>query len=231
MTTSDQDQLDRLFQTYDLDGSGYLDQEELASMCSGLTVSDLNDVFKQLDKDQDGRISIEEFAKGYREIVMAKETRKRQLFRQKLASAKSEDNLIDREDGTNQADEYTNSLDEGLRALSCQEEVCELYQNLHGVDKPELVTQFENILLNVINDVRQYQLENERLERTYKREKEEHQKHLRRLEEEMEHQVQSVEEKVRQQEKEKLKQEKIELRKQLDSEIAMLQQNLRKLQQ
>ncbi|KAH9518740.1 hypothetical protein Btru_006126, partial [Bulinus truncatus] len=112
-----------------------------------------------------------------------------------------------------------------------QEQVCELYQNLHSVDKPELVSQFESILLNVINDVRQYQLENERLEKTYRREKDEHDKHLRRLEEEMEQQVQSIEERVRKQEKERLESEKIELRNQLDAEIIMLQNNLKKLQQ
>ncbi|GFS09767.1 Ras and EF-hand domain-containing protein homolog [Elysia marginata] len=80
-----------------------------------------------------------------------------------------------------------------------QEQVCELYQNLHTADNPELLTQFENIVLNVIHDVRHYQLENERLEKTYQKEKDEHLKHLRRLEEEMEQQVQSVEERVRRQ--------------------------------
>ncbi|KAK3767401.1 hypothetical protein RRG08_017626 [Elysia crispata] len=115
--------------------------------------------------------------------------------------------------------------------LTClQEQVCELYQNLHTADNPELLTQFENIVLNVIHDVRHYQLENERLEKTYQREKDEHLKHLRRLEEEMEQQVQSVEERVRRQEKEKLESEKVELRNVLDSEIVMLQQNLTKLQ-
>ncbi|GFN96182.1 ras and EF-hand domain-containing protein, partial [Plakobranchus ocellatus] len=123
-------------------------------------------------------------------------------------------------------------LDMELTTLSkaSQEQVCELYQNLHTADNPELLTQFENIVLNVIHDVRQYQLENERLEKTYQREKDEHLKHLRRLEEEMEQQVQSVEERVRRQEKEKLESEKVELRNVLDSEIVMLQQNLTKLQ-
>lgn len=67
MNTSDSDnQLGRLFHACDLDGSGYIDQDELASICSELSVTDLSDVFQQLDKDGDGRISIEEFAKGYR---------------------------------------------------------------------------------------------------------------------------------------------------------------------
>ena len=58
--------LDRLFQACDLDGSGYIDQDELASICQDLTGDVLGDVFKQLDNDGDGRISVEEFVKGYR---------------------------------------------------------------------------------------------------------------------------------------------------------------------
>ncbi|CAG5134148.1 unnamed protein product [Candidula unifasciata] len=232
MTSIDKEkELGQLFHACDLDGSGYIDQEELAYICNELSIEDLSDVFKQLDKDGDGRISIDEFAKGYREIAMAKETKKRQLIRQRLTSAISEENLLGDTQGTNTTEEFSNGLDEGLRTLSCQEQVCELYQGLHSVDKPELVSQFESILLNVINDVRQYKLENERLEKTYKREKDEHDKHLRRMEEEMEQQVRSVEERVRQQEKEKLESEKVVLRHQLDSEIIMLQLNLSKLQQ
>nr|KAG5688680.1 hypothetical protein BaRGS_014391 [Batillaria attramentaria] len=77
------------------------------------------------------------------------------------------------------------------------EQVVELYQKLHTGENPELLDQFESILLGVIKDVRGYQQENERLEKTFKREKEQHDKHLRQLEEEMETQMQKVEERVR----------------------------------
>lgn len=45
----------------------------------------------------------------------------------------------------------------------------ELYQRLHSGEHPDLLEQFESILLGVIKDVRGYQLENERLEQTFKR--------------------------------------------------------------
>lgn len=112
-----------------------------------------------------------------------------------------------------------------------QEQVVELYQRLHTGEHPELLEQFESILLGVIKDVRSYQVENERLEKTFKREKDQHEKHLRQLEEEMEQQMQKVEERVRKQEKERLEQEKSELRAELDSEVMSLQQNLKRLQQ
>lgn len=122
-------------------------------------------------------------------------------------------------------------LDFSSLSSTRQEQVVELYQRLHTGENPELLDNFESILLGVIKDVRSYQQENERLEKTFKREKEQHDKHLRQLEEEMEGQMQKVEERVRKQEKERLEQEKSELRAQLDSEINSLQQNLKRLQQ
>ena len=54
-------------------------------------------------------------------------------------------------------------------ACFSQEQVVELYQRLHSGEHPDLLEQFESILLGVIKDVRGYQLENERLEQTFKR--------------------------------------------------------------
>ena len=56
-------------------------------------------------------------------------------------------------------------------SLPCcsQEQVCNLYQQLHETDKPDVVAQFEDVLVNVIKDMRKLQHENERLEKSYKR--------------------------------------------------------------
>lgn len=50
-----------------------------------------------------------------------------------------------------------------------QEQVCELYQQLHASDHSELLQNFESIILGVLKDVRFYQVENERLEKSFKR--------------------------------------------------------------
>ncbi|GFN96183.1 ras and EF-hand domain-containing protein homolog [Plakobranchus ocellatus] len=114
--THTEQELGQLFQACDLDGSGYIDQDELAYICQDLTGDALTDVFQQLDKDGDGRISVEEFAKGYRDIVMRKETKKRELIRQRLKS-RSEENLADGEDAIPDM-EYASGLNEGLKGLS-----------------------------------------------------------------------------------------------------------------
>ena len=54
-----------VFRALDLDGSGYIDKDELGAICDYLSVDELAKIFKQLDKDGDGRISIDDFTKEY----------------------------------------------------------------------------------------------------------------------------------------------------------------------
>lgn len=56
-----------LFGVVDLDGSGYIDWEELVVVCD-LDVYDLVEVFDKFDVDRDGRISIEEFLENFKKF-------------------------------------------------------------------------------------------------------------------------------------------------------------------
>ena len=55
----------QLFAECDLNGSGFIEHEELRAICNELTSEELSEVFKELDSDQDGKISLEEFADGF----------------------------------------------------------------------------------------------------------------------------------------------------------------------
>jgi len=57
--------VNQLFAACDLNGSGFIEQEELRAICNELTSEELTDVFRQLDNDEDGKISLEEFADGF----------------------------------------------------------------------------------------------------------------------------------------------------------------------
>lgn len=223
--SQDFDAADQLFQICDLDGSGYVDEAELAQICKELPAEDLHEIFLELDKDQDGHISVEEFRRGFKEIY--NNVKKRRL------SSKTGDDRAPQscsvDDGV--LDEFVGSLDDGLKALSCQEQVCDLYQQLHASDQPDLLQNFESIILGVLKDVRFYQVENERLEKSFKREKEQQERHLRELEDEMDKEIQKLEEAFKAKEEERIATEKAELRKEVDNEIKTLQQNLTKLQE
>ncbi|ELT94784.1 hypothetical protein CAPTEDRAFT_208368 [Capitella teleta] len=64
----DTDAIDRLFEACDLDGSGFIDEDELANICSDLSREEVGVVFSELDRDGDGKISVSEFAAGFKEI-------------------------------------------------------------------------------------------------------------------------------------------------------------------
>ena len=81
--------LGALFRACDLDGSGYIDEQELANVCQDLTSEELRRVFCALDRDGDGRISVEEFTKGFRGIAGALEMKSRERIRERLCSDSS----------------------------------------------------------------------------------------------------------------------------------------------
>ncbi|XP_069132304.1 ras and EF-hand domain-containing protein homolog isoform X5 [Argopecten irradians] len=203
---------DDLFLALDTDCSGYIDKSELGVAFPDLAPSELDDLFSLLDKNKDGKITVPEFRRSYKDCV-------RQVKKRRTSS---QDGILE---------DLVGPLDEGLKALSCQEQVCELYQHLHASENQELLENFEAIILGVIKDVRGYKVENERLEKSFKREKDQHEKHLRNLEEEMEKEMKKMEEKIRQKEQEKIIAEKAELKKEVEEELITLQQNLSIMQE
>ncbi|KAI8514257.1 hypothetical protein Bbelb_085810 [Branchiostoma belcheri] len=58
-----------LFKTFDKDGNGFLDREEIkqgmAAMGQKLTDAEVDEMIKSCDMDGDGRINYEEFLKGF----------------------------------------------------------------------------------------------------------------------------------------------------------------------
>lgn len=95
-----------LFRACDLDGSGYIDEAELANICPELNASEIRSVFIALDKDGDGKIGKEEFSHGFKEISEALKDRRRS----RSHSTHSLDEVS--------IEEFIGDLDEGLGTLS-----------------------------------------------------------------------------------------------------------------
>ncbi|KAL4224722.1 hypothetical protein ACF0H5_015419 [Mactra antiquata] len=174
-----------------------------------LTDEELDIIFTALDSDEDGVITSSELRRKTHD--------KNQLIFERCPSE------ID----------ALSELGDELSMLNndCQEQVCELYQQLHRSGNPEILEVFESVILGVLKDLRQQQIENDRIEKSFRREKEQHERHMRQMEEEMELQVQRVEDRVRRREEEKKEVEKAEMREQVQEEINTLQNHLKRLQQ
>ncbi len=66
----DEARVHQLFNACDLNNSGFIEREDLANLCADLDLEDqeLDDVFQELDRNRDGRISVTEFVKGYESV-------------------------------------------------------------------------------------------------------------------------------------------------------------------
>ncbi|XP_070199078.1 ras and EF-hand domain-containing protein homolog isoform X6 [Littorina saxatilis] len=215
-----------------LNGETHITKDKFIDLSSSLDIrpQELDIIFNALDLNGDGVISMEELRHSFADTRLKEREEEEALMtvgpmptmQQRMASTRRRRSSVAA---------LMVGMDFSSLSGLCQEQVVELYQRLHTGEHPELLENFESILLGVIKDVRGYQVENERLEKTFKREKEQHDKHLRQLEDEMEQQMQKVEERVRKQEKDRLEQEKAVLRAQLDEEVTTLQLNLKRMQQ
>ena len=96
-----------LFRACDLDGSGYIDETELASICPELSPAEVKDVFAQLDRDGDGKIGVDEFSRGFKEISETVKEKERKKSRTASSDTLDETNL----------EEFIGDLDDGLKSL------------------------------------------------------------------------------------------------------------------
>lgn len=63
------DDINRIFDIVDSDGSGYLDREKLHRICPHLSIAEIDAIFDDLDTDHDNRISLTEFTQGFKELI------------------------------------------------------------------------------------------------------------------------------------------------------------------
>lgn len=64
-------QLEELFKTCDKKGTGQIGPEEFRELCTGFDIqpTDSDAIFADLDHDGDGKVSLEDFAYGFREFL------------------------------------------------------------------------------------------------------------------------------------------------------------------
>eukprot|EP00058_Branchiostoma_floridae_P012312 XP_002597800.1 hypothetical protein BRAFLDRAFT_100555 [Branchiostoma floridae] len=223
---SEPEDLEEIFSNLDRSGSGFIEKSDFENLCQNLELDgdEVEAVFKELDKDGDRRISLHEFTDGLKHVEL--------FVRRRAVSSPACTGRVVRTSSpvTREAwGHFSHRSGRDLFLLPSQENVCELYQQLHG-SATHLLPQFETVVLSIIKDYRNHQTEIDRLEKSLKRANETHEQHLQQMEEEMDQQISRAEEKCRQQEKERLEFELEQERRRWETEKAELQASVKKLQ-
>ncbi|PIK46267.1 hypothetical protein BSL78_16874, partial [Apostichopus japonicus] len=230
MDIIDSEKIQQLFTACDINGSGFIELEDLRELCSDLSIDDgeLEDVFEQLDQNGDGKISSREFADGFTEVQRLFAKRARTTTPRNFGVVPG---LTSGATPSEKAwESYAHSVGPAIYAVPGQESICDLYQELHKSDAPHLLNQYEKVIFEVIKDIKQQQAEVHRLEKSLKRTSESHSSHLHQLESEAEAQAAKIEARIRHQERERREQETAEIKRQLNNEIHELENNLKKYQ-
>ncbi|XP_019621100.1 PREDICTED: ras and EF-hand domain-containing protein homolog isoform X4 [Branchiostoma belcheri] len=215
--------LEEIFTNLDRSGSGFLEKSDFENLCQNLELDgeEVEAVFRELDKDGDRRISLHEFTDGLKHVEV--------FIRQRAVSSPAVTGRTSSPVTREAWGLFSHRSGRDLFLLPSQDNVCELYQQLHG-SATHLLPQFETVVLSIIKDYRSHQTEIDRLEKSLKRANETHEQHLRQMEEEMDQQISRAEEKCRQQEKERLELDLEEERRRWEAEKVELQASVKKLQ-
>lgn len=228
-------ELENLFKACDTRGTGYLGQEELRDLCAkfGISTQDADAIFEDLDHDGDGKINFEDFSKGFtdfltlsstpprKEIVLANPIQKQPFDSYSGSCLDDEKKQVVFQAWQN----LTNELGKAGNLIS-EEKLLDLYKVLQSSERPHLVSYFETVIGDLLENVRNLQEENEQLESSWKREKKEHEKHLHRLEEELDSHVKDVELRVKKQAQDEIEAERRSLKLKMDAEMDELQEHL-----
>nr|CAD7605358.1 unnamed protein product [Timema genevievae] len=72
-------QLQQLFRACDSSGRGYIGRDEFRELCTGFDIPprDADVIFRDLDHDGDGRVSLDDFAWGFRDFLSGSGTSRR----------------------------------------------------------------------------------------------------------------------------------------------------------
>lgn len=222
-------QLEQLFKACDTRGTGFLDQEELRKLCSRFSISsqDADAIFQDLDHDRDGKIDFDDFKKGFSDFlslypigsgtgdsVPASPTRIPSVDqpsgrRESVADVGQQGDKVW---STHRA--WQNLITELAKAgnMINQESLDALYKELQKTDRPQVVERFEDVIADLLDNMKRLQEENSQLESTWLREKKEHETHLRRIEEEMDSQVKMVEQEAREKAQEEAQRKSLQAR-------------------
>ncbi|KAL7641872.1 UNVERIFIED_CONTAM: hypothetical protein RMT77_007746 [Armadillidium vulgare] len=254
-----EEELIHLFRICDRRDKGFIIREELEELCSslGITKDESDVLFNDLDVDNDGKISFEDFSLGFAEFLSPEDSLQGKIsFRERRRTSmwsisselnkKSEEHYEENGDNKNSYNEndrlskesvyqawtsFTSSLvDSNLLSLSqeSQSQVRQLCKELQCKSIPvNVANKVECAVSSLVKEMEQLQKENKNLEKLYQREKKTHLKRLKCLEDEIEGQVTLAEERAKEKLRQETEEEKRKIEEKMSKEFTEMQAHLK----
>lgn len=184
-----------LYEQCDPDGRGYITREDFDHLQGHVQLDrgQLDEVFAILDKDQQGRVTMETFTRGFG-----------QLFGQTA-------NPVEMATEAESDHESDTQLDQAIQASGAEillkdyEQVGRIWKELHH-SNPSLLPQFEKMLATIANEIRTVRTEYENMETVIQTKLNQQEQHLTQLLEEMEQQLSQDKERLLEEERNKERQ-------------------------
>ncbi|XP_067138671.1 ras and EF-hand domain-containing protein homolog isoform X2 [Centruroides vittatus] len=220
-----ENQLEKLFKECDVQGTGYLCQEGMRELCARVSVcvQDADAIFQTLDTDGDGKITFNDISTGLLEFLNQNSNSQKDGCK----TPDSETDFVhDKHQLVLQAwQHFATEVGKSDKIIS-EENILELYKELQKSNKPHLISQFETVMADLMENVNRLQEEKHRLEHFWKRERKEQELYLHKMEEEMTNQVKDLELKVKREAQEEVETERKNLKIKMDAEMDELQAHL-----
>ncbi|XP_069840169.1 ras and EF-hand domain-containing protein-like [Dendropsophus ebraccatus] len=199
-----------LFAACDVNGSGLVELEDFATVCTdlGLQPHLVRPLFRRLDVDGDGLIDFQDFCARFEEVSEALNLSAYQPAEPPPAW-----------------EELEGRLGGETRHLTSEtrEQLWSLHHDIQGVSIPGLLEQYEKLIENISFDLRAQRLNMEKLESILKRTEETTALQMAELEEDLQHHLVKVESQIRDEEQQRLEAAVQEMQRRHKIEISELQ--------
>lgn len=209
-SAQDLSQLRSLFAACDVNGSGLVELEDFATVCTdvGLQPHLVRPLFRRLDVDGDGLIDFQDFCARFEEVSEALN----------LSAPQPSEPPPGWEELEGRTGGETRHLTSETR-----EQLWGLHQEIQGVSVPGLLEQYEKLIENMSYDYRAQRLNIEKLESILKRTEETTALQMADLEEDLQHHLVKVESQIREEERQRLEATVQEMQRRHTNEISDLQ--------
>uniref|UniRef100_A0A8C9UYL2 Calcium release activated channel regulator 2A n=1 Tax=Scleropages formosus TaxID=113540 RepID=A0A8C9UYL2_SCLFO len=226
------------FQICDTENKGFVARRDMQRLNGELplTPEELENVFDSLDADGNGFLTLEEFSSGFSEFsesmpVLSPTLDSTETSPELLYQSQWEEKLLaDEDEDEDEEEKHFSQLMESLGADSVFEEpgeVRNLWVQLRR-DEPHLVSNFEEFLARVIQQIKVVNDEKEEMENTLRRRAATHDDEIQHLYEEMEQQIKSEKDRILHQDSERFLSRSQNLELQLSSKERELENLIQK---